>query len=86
MESSIFSTVQGSSSNQFPEECGGRTTERMKGKGKDQDSDSVQRAPTLVLLPPSGHTTIHGIDLEEEERFYTDLLMNDNTEDGPPVS
>ena len=53
----------------------------MKGKGKDQDSGSVQPVPQLVLLPPSRHTTIHGIDLEEEERFYAEL-MKDYTDDG----
>jgi len=56
-----------------------RTTEVVKGKGKDPPP--VQPVPQLVLLPPSRHTTIHGIDLEEEERLYAEL-MKDYTEDG----
>jgi hypothetical protein len=47
----------------------------------DNDTDAGPLQPKLVLLPPSSHTTIHGIDLEEEERLYSELMIDYDTQD-----
>lgn len=51
-----------------------RTTEKMKVKGKDRGP--VKPSSKLVLLPPSRHTTIDGIGVEEED-LYAELMRQE---------